>query len=68
MAKITVNGKETDVAPGETLASFLRARNPGAKNLVLEWNGRILTPADGLEACELRDGDALNLFAMVGGG
>lgn len=68
MAKITVNGKEAEVAAGETLRSLLQGRHPGAKNLVLEWNGKILTLADQLETCELRDGDAVNLFSMVGGG
>jgi len=68
MAKIILNGRETDLPPGEDLLAFLRARNPGAKNLILELNGRILTERDPLETFTLKDGDVLNLFSMVGGG
>ena len=68
MAKIILNGRETDLSPGEDLFAFLRARNPGAKNLILELNGRILTERDPLETFSLKDGDVLNLFSMVGGG
>lgn len=68
MAKIILNGRETDFSPGEDLLAFLRERKPGAKNLILEWNGRILTEHDPLETFTLKDGDVLNLFSMVGGG
>lgn len=68
MAKITVNGKEAEVATGETLRSFLQGRHLGAGSLVLEWNGKILTENDPLETCGLSDGDTVNLFSMVGGG
>ena len=68
MAKIILNGSETDCAEGENLLAFLRSRNPGAKNLILQWNGQILTENDPLETFRLRDGDTLDLFSMVGGG
>lgn len=68
MAKIVLNGRETESPPGENLLAFLRARNSGAKNLILELNGRILTEHDPLETFTLKDGDVLNLFSMVGGG
>ena len=41
---------------------------PRAKNLILEWNGKILTEKDNLADFELKDGDTINLFSMVGGG
>ena len=48
MAAILLNGKPADVNEGETLRDFLRARRPGAENLVVEWNGKILTAAEPL--------------------
>jgi len=68
MPQIILNGKETEFAEGETLRSFLRSRKPGVKNLIVEWNGKILTEKDPLETFTLKDGDTLNLFSMVGGG
>lgn len=68
MAKVILNGKETDFSPGEKLLGFLHARKLGTKNLILEWNGKILTEKDPLGTLELKDGDTLNLFSMVGGG
>ena len=68
MAKVILNGKETEFSPGENILGFLQARKLGTKNLILEWNGRILTEKDPLESLELNDGDTLNLFSMVGGG
>ena len=68
MAKVILNGKETDFAPGEKILGFLQARKLGTKNLILEWNGKILTENDPLSNLELKDGDTLNLFSMVGGG
>ena len=68
MVKVILNVKETEVAPGEKILGFLQARKLGTKNLILEWNGKILTEKDPLESLELNDGDTLNLFSMVGGG
>ena len=68
MAKVILNGKETEFVSGEKILGFLQARKVGTKNLILEWNGRILTEKDPLESLELNDGDTLNLFSMVGGG
>ena len=68
MPKVILNGKETVFSEGETLQSFLRSRKPEVKNLIIEWNGRILTEKDPLETFTLKDGDTLNLFSMVGGG
>ena len=68
MAKVILNGKETEVAPGEKILGFLQARTLGTKNLILEWNGKILTEKDPLATFELKDGDTINLFSMVGGG
>ena len=68
MPKVILNGKETEFSEGETMQSFLQSRKPGVKNLIIEWNGKILTENDPLETFTLKDGDTLNLFSMVGGG
>ena len=68
MAKVILNGKEAEFVPGEKILGFLQARTLGTKNLILEWNGKILTGKDPLAELELKDGDTLNLFSMVGGG
>jgi thiamine biosynthesis protein ThiS len=68
MPKVILNGKETEFSEGETMQSFLQTRKPGVKNLIIEWNGKILTEKDPLETFTLKDGDTLNLFSMVGGG
>ena len=67
MVNLILNGTATRVAQTD-LGSFLHSRFGDAKNLILEWNGRILTEQDQLENCELQDGDEINLFSMVGGG
>ena len=68
MPKVILNGKETEFSEGETMQSFLQTRKPGVKNLIIEWNGKILTEKDPLETFTLKDGDTLNLFSMAGGG
>ena len=68
MAKVILNGKETEFSSGEKILGFLQARKVGTKNLILEWNGKILTEKDPLATLELKDGDTINLFSMVGGG
>ena len=68
MAKLILNGREAEFPEGETLLSFLQSVKSDTKNLILEWNGKILTGNDLLEKFTLKDGDTLNLFSMVGGG
>ena len=68
MAQIILNGERTDLAEGETLGRLLASRKTGARNIIVEWNGKILTEKDPLATLELKDGDTVNLFSMVGGG
>ena len=68
MVKVILNGKETEFSSGEKILGFLQVRKLGTKNLILEWNGKILTEKDPLTNLELKDGDTINLFSMVGGG
>lgn len=68
MPNIILNEKVVDSPDGENLLSFLQARNIAVDNLILEFNGQILTGKDPLGTIILKDGDTLNLFSMVGGG
>ena len=68
MPNIILNEKDVESPDGENLLSFLQARNIPVENLILEFNGQILTGKDPLGTIILQDGDTLNLFSMVGGG
>lgn len=68
MPKIILNEKQVDSPEDDNLLSFLQARNIPVENLILEFNGQILTGKDPLGTIILKDGDTLNLFSMVGGG
>ena len=68
MPKIILNEKQVDSPEDDNLLSFLQARNIAVDNLILEFNGQILTGKDPLGTIILKDGDMLNLFSMVGGG
>ena len=68
MPEIILNEKRVGSPDGENLLSFLQTRNIPVENLILEFNGQILTGKDPLGTIILKDGDTLNLFSMVGGG
>lgn len=68
MSKVILNGKEIEFSEGENLRTLLRLRKSGMKNLIIEFNGNILTEKDPLENFTLKDGDSINLYSMVGGG
>ncbi|MBO7391977.1 MAG: sulfur carrier protein ThiS [Verrucomicrobia bacterium] len=68
MPKVILNGKETEFTAGESLLAFLQSRQFSVKNLILEWNGQILTEKDPLGELRLKDGDTVDLFSIVGGG
>ena len=68
MPNIILNEKKVDSPDGDNLLSFLQERNIPVDNLILEFNGQILTGKDPLGTIILKDSDTLNLFSMVGGG
>lgn len=68
MSKVILNGKEIEFSEGENIRTLLRSRKSGMKNLIIEFNGNILTEKDPLENFTLKDGDSINLYSMVGGG
>lgn len=68
MQNIQFNGKNLTIKDQISIAAFLEEQKISRKNLILEWNGIILSGSDPLEKHILQDGDQLNLFSMVGGG
>lgn len=68
MQNIQFNEKNLTIEDPMSIAAFLEERKISRKNLILEWNGTILSGSDALEKHILQNGDRLNLFSMVGGG
>ena len=65
---IEFNRKKKQTADGISIAAFLRTETIHLSNLILELNGEILRPDADLESIQLKDGDCLNAFSLVGGG
>ena len=62
-----VNGKETELKRGMTLAEFLGEHNYRAELVAVERNGQIV-PRVEFGAAVLTDGDELEIVSFVGGG
>ncbi|MBO7521905.1 MAG: sulfur carrier protein ThiS [Opitutales bacterium] len=65
--KITANGKEFEVADGQTVAQFARALGLNPRRCVVELNKKALKFAD-FENEKLRQGDVLEILSLVAGG
>lgn len=65
--KITLNGKESEIAPGSSVAALLGQLGLDSRQVVAELNGGILPRAD-FAARQLAEGDSLELVHFVGGG
>jgi sulfur carrier protein len=64
---ITVNGKPRQIAAEIDLPSFLRAFDVNPRLVAVAINGDVV-PKDQYGAARVRDGDALEIVRMVGGG
>lgn len=65
--KITVNGKEMEVADGTTVLGLLELKEIGTGTVVVELNRSIL-PAEAFADTALNEGDHLEVLRFVGGG
>ena len=65
--KIVVNGTETHVPPGETLASLVSRLGLAPDRIAVERNLAIVRRPD-YAATPLSDGDRLEIVTFVGGG
>jgi len=64
---VTLNGKQRDVAPSETIAGLLDDLDLRERLVVVERNGSIVNRAD-FATTSLAAGDVLEVVHFVGGG
>jgi len=64
---VTVNGDAKSVEPDITASALLETLDVSAEAAVVSLNGAVLS-LDKLESTRLSEGDAVELFAFVGGG
>lgn len=64
---ISANGKDYTIETRTALDAFLRQLKLEPKNVVVERNGEPLTPSEA-RACELAEGDRLEIVRIVAGG
>lgn len=64
---VTANGREYPFPPGKTVGDFLRARELKPGLVVVEYNGRALTPGEP-DRTPLVNGDRLEIVKIVAGG
>ena len=64
---VTVNGDAKSVEPDITASALLDTLDVSAEAAVVSLNGAVLS-LDKLESTRLSEGDAVELFAFVGGG
>jgi thiamine biosynthesis protein ThiS len=65
--RITLNGREREVAAGSTVALLLEDLGLTTSRLAVERNGRVVPKPD-FPTIGLEDGDVLELVHFVGGG
>ena len=64
---VTVNGEKRETTGGTTLSAYLESLNLSAGRLACELNGEIVRRAD-YGRTTLKEGDALEIVQMIGGG
>jgi len=65
--RITVNGKDREIEAEVALPDFLRAHDINPRLVAVAVNGEVV-PKDQYAGVTVRDGDALEIVRMVGGG
>lgn len=64
---VILNGKETVVPEGSTVASLIRERGIDPETVVVELN-RDIIPSDRFGTVTLAEGDTVEVLRFVGGG
>jgi thiamine biosynthesis protein ThiS len=67
MPEITFNGEKRKLEDGSSAEVFLRQAGFEPASLIVVLNGDVVETAD-LAAAKLKDGDALDLLKLAGGG
>jgi len=65
--RITLNGRDREVAPGATVAALLDGLGLAPSRLAVERNGRVVPKPD-YPAVALAEGDVVEVVHFVGGG
>ncbi|HEY8447528.1 MAG TPA: sulfur carrier protein ThiS [Thermomicrobiales bacterium] len=65
--KLTINGKQVELAPGTTIADFLASKGYHERLVVVEINGKIV-PRTEYGTTTLSAGDEVEIVHFVGGG
>jgi len=65
--KVRLNGTDTDLPAGSTIATVVRTLAPAARRIAVERNGGIV-PRSQWPTCLIEDGDRLEVVGAVGGG
>lgn len=65
--RITINGQERSVPDASTIAEIIEAEGEPRNHVIVEVNGAYL-PATHYEACEVAEGDRLEVILPAFGG
>ena len=65
--QVVANGSAYDLVPGTGLHDFVRQQGLEPGQVVVELNGRAITPGEAASA-RLEDGDSLEIVRIVAGG
>ena len=64
---LIVNGEAYEAKPHGSVTALLEEMGVGGRPVVVVLNDEVI-PASSWQSCELREGDRVELFRLVGGG
>jgi thiamine biosynthesis protein ThiS len=67
MIKVKINGKETEMEKGATIAGLIESYGFKAERVVAEVNGSVIS-RETYASVSVNDGDRVELINFVGGG
>ena len=65
--RLTVNGEPQTLPSGMMIGAYLEEKGVNPHRVVCELNERVIRRSE-LDQTELKDGDALEIITMMGGG
>jgi len=67
MITVRINGKDSELAPDQSVEQYLESRGLAGRSLAVALNGTVLR-RDEFAARKLEDGDTVEIVRPVGGG
>lgn len=67
MIKVRINGKDSELAPDQTVEQYLESRGLAGRSLAVAVNGTVLRREE-FPNTPLSDGDSMEIVRPVGGG